>query len=461
MSNLRVLKPHQKAMIEFIRVRDGQAGVFSRPGTMKTLAVLRYARLFKPALILCRRDDYMTWFLELTSDNVIASDIQQLDGSKNTIVIPQKPWVICSYDIAKNPLVAKQIVDLMWGIVIADEAHYIRHWTSRRTKQIIRITRHIYRRIPMTGTPIGNSMMDAWALGMFIDDGRTFGDDFEKFQNEYFIQPSGTRTWVPRRGARKKIQYKLRGIAVGFHEDDVLKLPPIRNIVKSCKMTVAQRKAQDQCLDDWEIDLENGVTMELNYIIQRITKLRQIASGFIYDEDKVPHWFSKKGGKISMLRKLIRNDDYLKDRTKIVLWCAYTAEIERIMGMLEQESQKYVPFYGKMNRKKKNEARTRFKNDSKCRFFVGQVDSGVGMNELAVSYTAVYVSNSEKVISRQQSKARTRRGGSEIHDFIEYWDLVTENSVDVQILSALSRNIKIADDILAKLKRGYKPRNII
>jgi hypothetical protein len=89
------------------------------------------------------------------------------------------------------------------------------------------------------------------------------------------------------------------------------------------------------------------------------------------------------------------------------------------------------------------------------------VDAGVGMNELVVADTAMYWSNSFKVVSRQQSERRNRRIGSEGHDIITYWDLLSEGTVDKRILRGVRSSMDVATGILQEIKAGKKLRTVL
>ncbi|HUU88238.1 MAG TPA: hypothetical protein VMX17_10855, partial [Candidatus Glassbacteria bacterium] len=190
-------------------------------------------------------------------------------------------------------------------------------------------------------------------------------------------------------------------------------------------------------------------------VVVQLSKLRQIASGFLYLTDnkgkRKTLWF--KSSKLKLLRELLTDEEYLKNKPKVVIWCAFTAEILKVAELAKELKIKTVTFYGS-DRKKKDQARKDFKNKANVKLFIGQVDSGVGMNELTVADTAVYFSNSHKVVSRQQSMRRIRRRGSEIHKQITYWDLVTEKSTDLITLKSVQKSMSVAHNILMQLRKG-------
>lgn len=438
----------QTEALRFLEAHRGQAGLFMACGTGKTLVAIRYGKKHLPALILCRRDDFMTWRDELEEEKVNSRHIRFIESSKDFPFSDLGRWNIITYDLAKKH--TKKIRSIPFQIAVADESHMIKRWKTRRTKAIVRCTRHIPSRIPMTGTPITNDPEDVFSQCLFADNGKAFGNNYWSFRNHYYIK-SGPG-WYLKHNAKQKIITRLRGMAYYVHEDDVLKLPPVRRLIKSAPMSGQQKRQYDKILNDWEIQLTGRETIEIDQVITQLTKLRQVASGFVYDQNHQAIWF--KSYKLKLLIDLLKDSDYLANKKKVVVWCAHTAEICMLVAVAATLKIGAVAFMGN-NRKRKDEARRKFQNNKSIRLFIGQVDSGVGMNELAVADTAVYYSNSFRVVSRKQSEMRIRRKGSEKHKVITYWDLVTENSVDERILKSLKSNISVANYILSRIREGH------
>lgn len=451
---MRKPMPQQTEALRFIKAHEGQAGLFMACGTGKTLVAIRYGKRHLPALILCRRDDFMTWKQELEEERINPHHIRFIESSKDSPFSDVERWTIMTYDLAKK--FTRKIRHTPFQTAIADESHMIKRWKAQRTKAIIRCTRHIPSRIPMTGTAITNDPGDVFTQCLFADDGRTFGRSYWSFRNHYYIQ-SGPG-WYLKHNAKKKIISKLRGMAYYVHEDDVLKLPPIRRLIKSAPMGGQQKRQYDKVLNSWEIQLAGREVIEIDHVVTQLTKLRQISSGFIYDENHEAVWF--KCYKLKLLISLLKDPDYLADKKKIVIWCAHTAEICMLVAVAATLKMGAVAFTGG-SRRRKDEARRRFRDDKTVKLFIGQVDSGVGMNELVVSDTAIYYSNSFRVVSRKQSEMRIRRKGSERHRVITYWDLVTENSADEHILKALKENISVANYILSRIREGQPIQSIL
>ncbi len=460
---IRPLKRHQQKAIVLAKkawrsVRKLQFGLFMAPGVGKTIIAIRLAkRLPAPRLVLCRRDDFLTWKNELVAEGVPVERILFVESGKDSSLPGDDyDWVCITYDLVKNPDIKREIKSTAYSIAIADEVHMLKRFKSKRTKAVIRSTRHIPNRLGMTGTNITNDPKDVFSQVLFLDNGRTFGDSEFWFMKRYFFKVDFA--WYPKKGLKDLIADKLKTIAVHVHEDDVLSLPPVREYTKSAPLSGMQRRHYEKMLDSWEYDV-GGETAEIDQVIVQLMKLRQIAGGFMYQEDGTPVLF--KCPKLEQLFADLKDPDVFGDKPKIIIWCSHTAEINRICARAHEEDITHIKFIGSMKTPERVAARERFRDNKYARLFVGQVDAGVGMNELVVADTAIYYSNSLKVVSRQQSMRRNRRIGSEHHAAITYVDYVSEGTIDEALVKSIKSDMNFAQSILNKVKRGISLRNAI
>ena len=460
----RKLMPHQKKAQQFIHDRNGCAGLFLDPGTGKTLTATRYSEdLGSPNVLrICRPDDFLTWEDELITEGWGEDDILQIRSSNDARPKNPPPWTFVTYDLVKNNEIQGWLNDLTvhrrwFDLSILDESHQIKRWSADRTRAVINATAPIPRRLALTGTPITNEILDVFSQCMYIDGGRTFGRSEWGFKRKYYVHDRSGGGWYPRRGSKREVRKRLEHVAFHVDASDVLTFPDTFHHKIYCPMMGLQRRLTEQLLNDWEIGLGDDL-IEINYVISQIAKLKQVASGFFYDASGKPHFL--RSGKLKRLERMLDTYSELGQFKKVVIWCSQTAEIEMISRMLQRRGENHVKFYGS-NKRLKTAARRTFRDSRKCRFFVGQVESGVGMNELVVAPCAVYFSNSRKVVARQQSMRRTKRKGSERHKKLVFYDLVSEGSIDRVILRSINQSIDIASEILKGLKQGRPLKSLV
>lgn len=458
----RKLKPYQRDALKFIIQRRGRAGVFMAPGTGKTILSIRYAKSFKRVLIICRRDDFLTWESELEREGEDASRIHRIESPRDWKKMPaETKWLMLTYGRARSS--KDQAIKFDANCLITDESQFIKRWKAAQTKAVVKISQQIPRRLVLSGTPLTNDAWeDIWSQAMVIDGGHTFGTNWWSFMNRFFIKlrPPAPPMWVVKNESHRIIPRLLSTIAFHVHEDDVLKLPPVRRLMKSVEMTPEQSRRAKKVIEEWEYEFKGG-SFDIDHVIVKLSKLRHIAGGFVYPpkvEGKArgkPEYL--KCSKMALLADLIKNE--LARKKKIVVWAAFTAEIDKISETLGRMKVGNVRFYGK-EKDQKDEARRQFRDNPRIRVFVGQADSGIGMNELIVADTAIYYSHSDRVMSRLQSERRIRRIGSEKHRSITYYDLVTEGSPDLKSLESVRQKTDLADFILKQLRLGKRPKDL-
>lgn len=485
----RELMPHQWDADAILRRLKGCAGLFIIPGGGKTLPTVRYVqpanrrrRPYYPAIVLCRRDDFLTWQTELQNEGIPERDIFAIDHRIKAGVeleMPDfedlPPWTLCTYDLVKKPGVKphknykKKILPVLshiglwiksipFEVAIGDELHMIKRWDSGRTKKVIQCTRHIPRRIGLTGTPITNSPEDVFSQCYFIDNGATFGKDHWRFKKTYWIK-SGPG-WYIKRDSKDKIKKKLKNVALYVGEEDMkhLKLPKaLPPIIKGVPMMGRQKRIYEKLVNEWEAEIPGREgEIELDYVIAVIQKLKQVASGFIYDENKVG--IPIKNNKIKLLETMLKDEDYLGRKEKIIIWTSFTYENEIINKLLNKMKITNIVYDGA--RKEREQKRKDFLNIKERCVWVSGVERGVGMNELRHATDAVYYSNSQKVVAKEQSMRRNRRKGSDRLSNRRYWELVTEGSVDLPLLKNINQSRSFAEYVLSGIRAGKGLRKL-
>jgi superfamily II DNA or RNA helicase len=445
------LRNYQKEAVEFLRRNRG--GILAMDtGTGKTRTALTYALGFPgPLLIFCRKDDFLTWRIQLEEFGISRDDMWFIRGSKDVANTEPKHVTLTTWDLLRSPKVFALLRSWSWSCIIGDELHLIKRPKAQRSKRATRVTRNVdCPVVGLTGTFITEGIFDAFNQTLFVDRGRRFGGNWWKFRRKYFVSDAEGFRWFPKKNSKAKITNALGDLVYVIRKDDVLDLPDKRYILKGCDMESRQAKAYREMLHEFEVQLAEAERVEVNMVATQVQKLQQIASGFIYDEEHQVHWLSSS--KIDELMTLL--EEY---EEKVVVWCSFTAEAERIHAACLEAGIPAKVYCGTAKTRKRIR-RAFCGRRSKVKVFIANVSMGVGMNELVVSNRVIYFSNSRKLIDRIQSEGRTRRIGSERHDSVTYIDLVTEDTVDHAIYKALRRKENVAEILTEKIRSSHHHR---
>ena len=132
---------------------------------------------------------------------------------------------------------------------------------------------------------------------------------------------------------------------------------------------------------------------------------------------------------------------------KVIIWANYVYNIKQIKSALEERYGKdsVVSIFGEVDVEGRKDAVNNFQLNDRCRFLVGNpATGGYGLTLTAARYV-VYFSNSYNLEVRWQSEDRAHRIGQK--DKVTYIDLMVPESLDVMIMSALDRKIKLSAEI--------------
>ena len=139
-----------------------------------------------PALIVCPTSLIANWVREIARFAAGLSVLVHRGAHRTGIYkdLQKTSVVITTYDTMVNDI--SIFSSFEWSWVICDEAQAIKNPDSNRRQAVATIPRR--RTIPMTGTPVENSLMDLWSLADFAIPGllgthrefeATYSDNFE------------------------------------------------------------------------------------------------------------------------------------------------------------------------------------------------------------------------------------------------------------------------------------------
>lgn len=195
--------------------------------------------------------------------------------------------------------------EMPWDLAIYDEISRFRDPAGKRFKAIKPRTGDFDTRWGLTASPAPESLENLFTQVYAIDQGQRWGRSFHNWRRRYFVPVDykGYR-WRPQIGAEPLIYKDLRGLAFTVDEYALPKKadPTIRKIaVEVDKYT---REIYARMERDLAVEL-HGVEIEAVNMGVLSGKLRQIAQGFMYDENKIAKRIHE--GKIDALQELVEN----------------------------------------------------------------------------------------------------------------------------------------------------------
>lgn len=333
---------------------------------------------------------------------------------------------------------------LRWDFdcIVIDELSSFKNYQSQRFKWLRKVRPFVRRWIGLTGTPTSNGLMDLWAEIGILDGGERLGRFIGRYRECYFKAGSmnpGTGivySYVPRPGAEEQIYQKISDITISMKAVDHLNMPECIPVNHPVQMSAAERKLYDQLKTDLIIPLEDGDIDAAN-AAALTGKLLQMANGAVYDENGESRVLHSR--KLEMLEDLIEAAN--GQPVLVAYW--FKHDHERIVNHLTGLG--YAP------REMKSSEDIRDWNAGKVQVaLIHPASAGHGLNIQAGGHILIWYGLTWSLELYQQTNARLWRQGQK--DTVTIHHIVTENTVDEDVLKALAAKDVTQEKLIAAVK---------
>lgn len=183
----------------------------------------------------------------------------------------------------------KKKLNLDWFLI--DEGTAMKNAQAQRTKYAMRIARDLEYKAILSGTLGSKSILDYWAPAFILDRGKRLGAMYSAFRSAVCVPvqtgpSSHMLEWVVRDGAEEAVAALLSDITIRHELEKCFDMPGevIHNIVITLPKKLM--KVYDQMAREQAIALRGKVITAVNGGVAA-NKLLQIASGSIYDNERV------------------------------------------------------------------------------------------------------------------------------------------------------------------------------
>jgi SNF2 family DNA or RNA helicase len=214
-------------------------------------------------------------------------------------------------------------------LIIIDEVAMFRNQSTDRWKSMNAIcNKQSPRRVwGLTGAPIPNEPLDAWAQVKLVNPtSTTLPKYFNDFKMATMVQLNQFK-WVAKKDALQTVLEVMQP-SIRFALDDCVDLPPEIVIDRDAEMTDEQNKLYKSMLVKLKAEAEAGSIMAINEAV-KLQKLVQIACGVAYgkDEDDIDIDCSKR---IEVLHELIESAE-----GKVIVFVPLTGVLHKLHTELQ------------------------------------------------------------------------------------------------------------------------------
>lgn len=293
--------------------------------------------------------------------------------------------------------------------------------------------------IGLTGT-INPDLSQLWAVTKVVDLGDTFGVNYWNFRRRY-MHNVRWKDWEPNEGAEELVMRELLPMTTSFSREECLpNLPGRMDSVREADASKEQEKLFKKCLEGLNVELREGVLNASNVLV-RTQKLRQIASGFLYLDDKGERGIKrlKQNPKLQLLE-----DIFDETRLKVIIWHQFTEEAHIIEEWADKEGIHYASLRAEI--KDKDVEEEKFMTDPDCQLLIAHPACAKESLDFTCCHLMVFFSNSGSIIERLQCEGRIRRKFQNYRQF--FIDLVIKDSVDEIRVGSITNQKEVAEKML-------------
>jgi SNF2 family DNA or RNA helicase len=350
--------------------------------TLQAITFLQYLKLKDkkclPSLIIAPTSLIFNWKNEIAKFCPTLKMLTFVGSNRieNKDDFSQYDLVISTYGSLLNDV--EFMKDFKFNYIILDESQAIKNPNSKRYKAVRLL--NSYNRLVLTGTPIENNTFDLYAQMNFINPGLL--GNMTHFKTEFSDAIDKEKNYEASHLLSKMIApFLLRRTK----EQVAKELPEKTESIIYCEMGTEQRKVYESFKNKYrdylinKID-ENGVENAQMYILEGLTKLRQICNSpaLISDEEDY-------GNQSVKLDLLLEN---IKEKTgnhKILIFSQFVKMLQLIKTRLDEELIHYEYLDGQTSNRE--EKVNNFQNNTDVRVFLISLKAGgTGLNLTEADY---------------------------------------------------------------------------
>jgi SNF2 family DNA or RNA helicase len=359
------------------------------------------------------------WAPSLTVSIAVGSYAQRLNAFNKPSQV-----VVTNYEtlLSTPPLVGFD------GIVF-DELTVLKNPSGKRFKALFALIKNFKVRWGLTGSFTSNGLIDVFGQCKIIDE-TLLGKTKTAFYQKYFIMLNrGYVEWIAKATSLAEIMEVIKPATYLIDTQEYMDtLPPLNVVRVNCTMDM---KMYNKMKNDFIVQFEDIEVRAMNAAVV-VSKLQQMASGFLYSEDETA-WFSR--------HKFDRLDEILEENQH-----ANTIIVYNFQAELEELKRRYP------------KAQTIDQQGVISSWNAGRVElllvhpksAGHGLNLQFGGSKMVFLSLPWSLDRYEQTIGRLHRSGQK--SAVYCYVLLTDKTVDERIFASLHDKRAISDIALEELK---------
>ncbi len=358
---------------------------------------------------------------------------------------------VVNYELLKGLYAA--IIKNGFKVLIVDESSKMKDPTSQITRCALALagikTRAkkgvgfkvaeppIPHRYCLSGTPAPNSFEEYWGQIKFIaGSGRAFHDVVTAFRKRYFIHDKERHTYEFIPAFQDEFMSRIQKYAHVVKKEDAVDLPEQTHLVRQVHLSASEKAAYNTFKAELVLRFADQTILSSNALVE-IMKLRQLAGGWVYDNDGN----ARKLG-VSKLTELKGLLEEIGCRP-VIIWANFKEEFTQLMEELPGAG---VLYSGTKDREGTIQA---FKTGRIQYLIANPQSAGHGLTFVNCS-DAIYYSLSHSYELLKQSQDRIHRIGQK--NQCTYYYLLAAGTIDPAIYRCLRQKGDVSNAVLNYLR---------
>ena len=332
-----------------------------------------------------------------------------------------------------------------YDYIAIDEATSIKNNTAR-TKAAQKIKKYFNIRRLLSGTPTAGPLIDLFYQYLFLDDGVSLKtNSYYKFrQVMMYAKQNGPhpnmKTWHNKPGMEQVVAQWVKDITIRYVLEEVVNMPPKVVAPYRYKPNAKVELAYKKMLHQAELQLQSGTITAIN-AASLTTKLLQIASGAVYDENGNVHLVDTQRYELVL--------DIVNNTPHAVVFYNWRSQREFMMDLASKRGIDATFIDGTVNNTKRKERVNDFQA-GKYKVIFLQVKAASHGLTLTKAYTTIWSCPSYLADYYQQANARVYRIGQK-HRTLTI-NIEAENTLDGIVYSKLNGKINDIDLLNAAIR---------
>lgn len=354
--------------------------------------------------------------------------------------------IVASYDRVR--IDGAQLARVEWGLVVLDEAQYIKNHATKTTRAVKRLRSRL--RFALTGTPVENRLSELWSIFDFLMPG--FLGSYERFRERYELGIIGEDEEAAARLRALIEPFVLRRRKADVLTDLPAKLESIRYVPLGREQRRLYDGAEQRLREDLNAQKRQNASRANRRghipdaeksaveVLAELTRLRQIAL------DPALVFENYKGGaeKLGAIMELV--DEAMEAGRKVLIFSQFTSYLDVLSAELDRRGIGHFAITGATPKRERVRLVNEFNGDETPVFLVSLKAGGTGLNLTGAS-VVVHADPWWNAAATDQATDRAHRIGQNRE--VDVYKVVAKGTIEECIVALQQAKRDLADSVIA------------